>query len=97
MTAPCVGRHLHAEHGRCDRSLAQWRVQQDAVRCLETQVEPGEQGAEHPLAPPRPPKSSFLIGCCQKMNRNLRPGKQEEEQGVSFLGSAWQIDGKTPL
>uniref|UniRef100_A0A672FFV3 Forkhead box P3b n=1 Tax=Salarias fasciatus TaxID=181472 RepID=A0A672FFV3_SALFA len=31
-------RHLHADHGHGDRSLAQWRVQQDIVRCMESQV-----------------------------------------------------------
>ncbi|XP_029975262.1 forkhead box protein P1-like [Salarias fasciatus] len=31
-------RHLHADHGHGDRSLAQWRVQQDIVRCMESQL-----------------------------------------------------------
>uniref|UniRef100_H3CGX0 Forkhead box P3b n=1 Tax=Tetraodon nigroviridis TaxID=99883 RepID=H3CGX0_TETNG len=35
---PSFLKHLQSEHGRCDRSLAQWRVQQDIVQCLETQL-----------------------------------------------------------
>ncbi|XP_040918732.1 forkhead box protein P1 isoform X2 [Toxotes jaculatrix] len=31
-------KHLHSEHSHGDRSLAQWRVQQDMVRCLESQL-----------------------------------------------------------
>lgn len=38
--AVCPSRHLHSEHRRCDRSVAQWKVQQDVVQCLEAQVGP---------------------------------------------------------
>ncbi|XP_068995350.1 forkhead box protein P1 [Embiotoca jacksoni] len=31
-------KHLHSEHGHGDRSIAQWRVQQDIVQYMETQL-----------------------------------------------------------
>lgn len=33
-----ISRHLHSDHGHGDRSIAQWRVQQDMVQYMETQV-----------------------------------------------------------
>ncbi|XP_078112055.1 forkhead box protein P3 isoform X2 [Sander vitreus] len=30
--------HLHSEHSRGDRSIAQWKVQQDIVQCMESQL-----------------------------------------------------------
>ncbi|KAG7220368.1 hypothetical protein INR49_018262 [Caranx melampygus] len=35
---PSFLKHLHSEHSHGDRSIAQWRVQQDIVRCMESQV-----------------------------------------------------------
>uniref|UniRef100_A0A3B5K4C4 Forkhead box P3b n=1 Tax=Takifugu rubripes TaxID=31033 RepID=A0A3B5K4C4_TAKRU len=35
---PSFLKHLHSEHSRCDRSVAQWKVQQDIVQCLEAQL-----------------------------------------------------------
>lgn len=31
-------RHLNSEHSHDDRSIAQWKIQQDIVQCLESQV-----------------------------------------------------------
>lgn len=31
-------RHLHSEHSHGDRSIAQWKIQQDIVQCMESQV-----------------------------------------------------------
>ncbi|XP_035513033.1 forkhead box protein P1 [Morone saxatilis] len=31
-------RHLHSEHSHGDRSIAQWKVQQDIVQCMESQL-----------------------------------------------------------
>uniref|UniRef100_A0A4W5N2J0 Forkhead box P3b n=1 Tax=Hucho hucho TaxID=62062 RepID=A0A4W5N2J0_9TELE len=33
-----ISRHLHSDHGHGDRSIAQWRVQQDMVQYMETQL-----------------------------------------------------------
>ncbi|KAF7652454.1 hypothetical protein LDENG_00096590 [Lucifuga dentata] len=35
---PAFLKHLHSEHGRGDRSLAQWKVQQDMVQYMERQL-----------------------------------------------------------
>ncbi|XP_035501938.1 forkhead box protein P1 isoform X2 [Scophthalmus maximus] len=35
---PSFLRHLHSEHSHGDRSIAQWRVQQDIVQCMESQL-----------------------------------------------------------
>ncbi|XP_071385228.1 forkhead box protein P3 isoform X3 [Centroberyx affinis] len=35
---PSFLKHLHSEHGHGDRSIAQWRVQQDMVQYLESQL-----------------------------------------------------------
>uniref|UniRef100_A0A8D0AQP4 Forkhead box P3b n=1 Tax=Sander lucioperca TaxID=283035 RepID=A0A8D0AQP4_SANLU len=35
---PSFLKHLHSEHSRCDRSIAQWKVQQDIVQCMESQL-----------------------------------------------------------
>uniref|UniRef100_A0A7N8XMB3 Forkhead box protein P3-like n=1 Tax=Mastacembelus armatus TaxID=205130 RepID=A0A7N8XMB3_9TELE len=31
-------KHLHSEHSHGDKSIAQWRVQQDIVQCMESQL-----------------------------------------------------------
>ncbi|KAM6981794.1 forkhead box protein P1 [Tautogolabrus adspersus] len=31
-------KHLSSEHGHSDRSIAQWKVQQDMVQCMESQL-----------------------------------------------------------
>nr|XP_046253372.1 forkhead box protein P1 [Scatophagus argus]XP_046253373.1 forkhead box protein P1 [Scatophagus argus] len=35
---PSFLKHLHAEHTYGDRSIAQWKVQQDIVQCMESQL-----------------------------------------------------------
>ncbi|KAA8591283.1 hypothetical protein FQN60_002226 [Etheostoma spectabile] len=35
---PSFLKHLHSEHSRGDRSIAQWKVQQDIVQCMESQL-----------------------------------------------------------
>ncbi|XP_022597484.1 forkhead box protein P1-like isoform X5 [Seriola dumerili] len=35
---PSFLKHLHSEHSHGDRSIAQWRVQQDIVQCMESQL-----------------------------------------------------------
>ncbi|XP_074498616.1 forkhead box protein P1 [Sebastes fasciatus] len=35
---PSFLKHLHSEHSHGDRSIAQWKVQQDIVQCLESQL-----------------------------------------------------------
>uniref|UniRef100_A0A4W5N2J5 Forkhead box P3b n=1 Tax=Hucho hucho TaxID=62062 RepID=A0A4W5N2J5_9TELE len=35
---PSFLKHLHSDHGHGDRSIAQWRVQQDMVQYMETQL-----------------------------------------------------------
>ncbi|XP_040009065.1 forkhead box protein P1-B isoform X2 [Xiphias gladius] len=35
---PSFLKHLHSEHSHGDRSMAQWRVQQDIVQCMESQL-----------------------------------------------------------
>ncbi|CAF93023.1 unnamed protein product [Tetraodon nigroviridis] len=50
---PSFLKHLQSEHGRCDRSLAQWRVQQDIVQCLETQKAASDWSHSLPLFLPQ--------------------------------------------
>ncbi|XP_042348403.1 forkhead box protein P1-B isoform X2 [Plectropomus leopardus] len=35
---PSFLKHLHSEHSHSDRSIAQWKVQQDIVQCMESQL-----------------------------------------------------------
>ncbi|XP_042263747.1 forkhead box protein P1 isoform X1 [Thunnus maccoyii] len=35
---PSFLKHLHSEHSHGERSIAQWRIQQDIVQCLESQL-----------------------------------------------------------
>ncbi|KAG8002387.1 Trafficking protein particle complex subunit 6B, partial [Nibea albiflora] len=35
---PSFLKHLHSEHSHGDRSIAQWKVQQDIVQCMESQL-----------------------------------------------------------
>ncbi|XP_070696047.1 forkhead box protein P1 isoform X2 [Pempheris klunzingeri] len=35
---PSFLKHLHSEHSHGDKSIAQWKVQQDIVQCLESQL-----------------------------------------------------------
>ncbi|XP_059188360.1 forkhead box protein P3 [Centropristis striata] len=35
---PSFSKHLHSEHSHGDRSIAQWKVQQDIVQCMESQL-----------------------------------------------------------
>ncbi|XP_031732259.1 forkhead box protein P1 [Anarrhichthys ocellatus] len=35
---PSFLKHLHSEHSYGDRSIAQWKVQQDIVQCMESQL-----------------------------------------------------------
>ncbi|KAE8292992.1 Forkhead box protein P1 Forkhead-related transcription factor 1 [Larimichthys crocea] len=34
---PSFLKHLHSEHSHGDRSIAQWKIQQDIVQCMESQ------------------------------------------------------------
>ncbi|XP_053173144.1 forkhead box protein P1 [Scomber japonicus] len=35
---PSFLKHLHSEHSHGERSIAQWRIQQDIVQCMESQL-----------------------------------------------------------
>nr|ADL27444.1 Foxp3 [Larimichthys crocea] len=35
---PSFLKHLHSEHSHGDRSIAQWKIQQDIVQCMESQL-----------------------------------------------------------